>query len=230
MSRRQKLERFQAINGMPNVYQNESYEQPALINHEFKPVSLAGQWNVEHFKRDAPLILELACGRGEYCLGLASLYPDNNYIGVDIKGARIWRGALTAIENEMHQIAFLRAKIEYIEHFFSAGEVDEIWIVFPDPFLKSRKANRRLTAPPFLDRYRKILNPNGRIKLKTDSPVLHEFTLDVIENDADVEIVNRIDDLHTKDHGMAELNIITHYEKMHLADQRKINYLEFRLR
>lgn len=230
MSRRNKLERFEAINNMVNVYQNNDYVRPQLLNHKFQPVALSGEWNRSHFKRQAPLVLELACGRGEYSLGLAALYPDCNYIGVDIKGARLWRGAQSAIESGLDHVAFLRAKIEYIEHFFGQEEVDEIWIIFPDPFLKSRKASRRLTSPPFLNRFRKILKTGGRIKLKTDSPSLYAFTLDVIAQDSNIEILNRIEDLHTKEHQLPELNIITHYEKMHIADNRKINYLEFRFK
>ncbi len=228
MSRRQKLEKFEAISSMPHVYQNYSYDQPELINYQRESVSLAGKWNTDHFGKQAPLILELACGRGEYCLGLVELYPENNYIGVDIKGARIWKGAEQALERNLSQVAFLRSKIEIIDRFFGIEEVDTIWIIFPDPFLKSSKSNRRLTAPPFLDKYRKILSKKGSIKLKTDSPELFEFTLDVINSDPSTQIVNRIDDIHHTDHDLAELNIITYYEKMHLANNRIINYIEFK--
>jgi len=228
MSRRQKLEKFQAISSMPHVYQNYSYDQPDLINHERQSVNLAGRWNADHFGRSAPLVLELACGRGEYCLGLAELYPVNNYIGVDIKGARIWKGAEQALKGNLAQVAFLRSKIEVIDRFFGVEEIDTIWIIFPDPFLKATKSNRRLTSPAFLDKYRKILSKKGSIKLKTDSPELFEFTLEVIAADNTIQIINRIDDVHHTDHDLAELNIITYYEKMHLADNRIINYLEFR--
>ncbi|MCL4150026.1 UNVERIFIED_CONTAM: hypothetical protein GTU68_001949 [Idotea baltica] len=187
---------------------------------------MAGKWHT-HFRREAPLVLELACGRGEYSLGLAELSPENNYIGVDIKGARIHQGAVLAAEQNLNQVAFLRTKIEYIDHFFAPEEIDTIWIIFPDPFLKSHKSNRRLTSPRFIDRYRKILNKNGTVKLKTDSPLLYEYTLEVIKNDPSIKIVNRIDDVHHVDHDLDELRIITYYEKMHIARGRKINYIEF---
>ena len=228
MSRRQKLEKFQAISQMPHVYQNFSYEQPTLINYKGNPVELAGSWNADHFKREAPLVLELACGRGEYCIGLAQLYPAANYIGIDIKGARIWKGAKTAVENKLTNVAFLRTRIECIEHFFGKEEVDTIWIIFPDPFLKTSKSNRRLTAPPFLDRYKRMLKKNGTIKLKTDSPELFEFTLEVIQASKDVETVTQIRNIHDVDHGLPELDIITYYEQQHIANKREINYLEFR--
>jgi len=227
MSRRQKLEKFEAISAMPHVYQNYTYEKPVLINHEGTEVDMRGNWNADHFDREAPLVLELACGRGEYSLGLADLYPDQNYIGVDIKGARIHKGAMTATQQALKHVAFMRTKIECIEHFFKTQEVDTIWIIFPDPFLKTRKSNRRLTSPPFIERYRKILNKSGTIKLKTDSPELYEFTLEVIEKDPAIKIIKNFQDIHTLDHGLPELNIITYYEKMHIADGRKINYLEF---
>lgn len=227
MSRRQKLEKFQAISQMPHVYQNYTYENPELINHQGKGVKLAGRWNDAHFQRKAPLVLELACGRGEYSLGLAALAPENNYVGIDIKGARIHQGATRAQERQLEHVAFVRTKIECIEHFFGAGEVDTIWIIFPDPFLKSRKANRRLTAPVFLRQYRRLLKPGGTIKLKTDSPELYVFTHEVIATNPSIRIVKQIEDLHTQHHGMPELDIITYYEKMHIADGRKINYLEF---
>lgn len=227
MSRRQKLEKFQALGEMPHVFQNYSYDRPVLVNHEGEEVVYANQWNDAHFNRNGQLVLELACGRGEYSLGLAEIYPENNYIGVDIKGARIHKGATLATNQKLNQVAFIRTKIECIEHFFGAEEVDTIWIIFPDPFLKSKKSNRRLTAPAFLDRYRKILNKNGRIKLKTDSPELWEFTMEVIEQDSTIQVYNLIEDLHTKEHGLTELDIITYYERMHLLDGRKINYVEF---
>ena len=226
MSRRQKLERFEAISAMPQVFQNYTYAPPELINHAGNAVKMAGKWH-SHFKRQAPLVLELACGRGEYSLGLAHSQPENNYIGIDIKGARIHQGAVLATEQKLDNVAFLRSKIEFIDHFFAAEEVDTIWIIFPDPFLKSRKSNRRLTSPSFIDRYRKILNKKGSIKLKTDSPLLYEFTLNTIAKDPLIKVINRIDDIHHVEHDLEELNIITYYEKMHIADNRKINYIEF---
>lgn len=228
MSRRRKLEKFEALNHMPHVFQNYSYDNPALINSEGEKAKLAGRWNMEYFKKEAPLVVELACGRGEYALGLAELYPDRHYIGVDIKGARIWKGASLALERELQQVAFIRSKIECIDHFFGTGEIDEIWIIFPDPFLKAGKSNRRLTSPVFLDRYKKILSSEGRIKLKTDSPELFEFTMEVLKADTRIEITQVLEDVHHIEHDIPALNIITYYEKMHIADGRKINYIEFK--
>ena len=228
MSRRQKLERFEAIGNMSHVFQNFTYDPPKLIDGKGEAVDMAGKWT-RHFERDAPLVLELACGRGEYCLGLAELYPENNYIGVDIKGARIHQGAVRAEQTNLSQIAFLRTKIEYIDCFFGKEEVDTIWIIFPDPFLKTHKANRRLTSPQFMSRYRNILKKHGSVKLKTDSPELYEYTLEVVNNDNEIKILNQIEDLHRASHELPELNIITYYERMHLAKGRKINYIEFSL-
>ena len=228
MSRRQKLEKFHAIGQMPHVYQNYSYEHPALIDHNGTAVDMAGKWNAFHFGQSLPLVLELACGRGEYALGLAHRFPQNNYIGIDIKGARIWKGASEVLDQHLTNVAFVRTRIECIEHFFGRNEVDTIWIIFPDPFLKSSKSNRRLTAPPFLDRYNRILKKNGTIKLKTDSPELLDFTLEVIQANNDIDIVTQIRNIHELDHGLPELDIITYYERQHIADGKEINYLEFR--
>ncbi len=227
MSRRQKLEKFHALGGMPHVFQNYSYDRPVLIDNKNEERKLAGVWNKIHFRRVAPLILELACGRGEYSIGLAKLFPRRNYVGMDIKGARIYKGATIATKEGLSQVAFIRSKIECIDHFFSAGEVDEIWIVFPDPFLKSKKANRRLTAPPFLARYKNLLKIDGSIKLKTDSPELYEYTMDVIEHNPSIRIKREIKDIHNADHNLPELNILTYYERQHIENGRKINYVEF---
>ncbi|MCL4162187.1 UNVERIFIED_CONTAM: hypothetical protein GTU68_051039, partial [Idotea baltica] len=137
---------------------------------------MRGRWREQHFGNKAPLILELACGRGEYTLALAAHFKEQNFIGVDIKGARIWKGAKMALEQQLDNAAFLRTRIEQIELFFTPEEVDEIWITFPDPFLKKGKANRRLTSASFLDRYRKILKKGGLLHLKTDDPTLYNFT------------------------------------------------------
>ena len=143
-------------------------------------VDLAGEWKKTTGVTGGDLVLELACGKGEYTVGMAQQYPDNGYIGMDIKGARMHQGAGYVDEKKLSNAAFVRSRIELIEHFFKPGEVDGIFIIFPDPFLRNRSTSRRLTSPPFLHRYRKICSPEATIRLKTDSPELYEYTLEVI--------------------------------------------------
>ncbi|MEL7123570.1 MAG: tRNA (guanosine(46)-N7)-methyltransferase TrmB, partial [Bacteroidota bacterium] len=176
-----------------------------------------------------PLILELACGRGEYSLGLARMYPDRNFIGVDVKGARIWQGASIALKEGLNNVAFLRTRIEQLTNFIDQKEVDEIWITFPDPFLRNSKSNRRLTSPNFLKAYRQILKPGGIVHLKTDSPQLYDFSLEVFEADGQVHILYQNYDIYSKPLDFPELEIKTHYERLHLADERKIKYLRFQI-
>src|ERR1700730_9796822 len=161
-----KLLRFEAIGNFANVLQY--------------PEDMPGKWN-NFFKNENPITLELACGKGEYTVGLANLYPDRNFIGVDLKGNRIYAGALEGLKNNLHNAAFLRIHIDKIDTYFLPGEVSEIWITFPDPQLRQSKAKKRLTHPKFLRLYQKILIPGGLIHLKTDSPVLYTFTRTVIE-------------------------------------------------
>jgi tRNA (guanine-N7-)-methyltransferase len=204
--------------------------QPTFSELAASDLPLKGAWNRDLFKRDAPLVLELGCGGGEYTVGLAQLRPEKNYIGVDIKGARIWRGAKTAKELGLANVGFLRTHVDHILRCFSAHEVDEIWLTFSDPQIG--KARKRLTSPLFLDRYRKILKPGGVIHLKTDSALLYEYTLEQIaehelrteESSADVyaELVPRV-----SAEEQAVLNIRTHYERMWLEEGRTIHYVRF---
>ena len=166
MSRRNKLEKFAELLTFPNVYQNYDPRNPCLKYVGGDIVQRKGQWRVAHFRNNADLVLELACGGGEYSLALAAQHPDQNFIGVDIKGNRIWKGARKAIANQLVHVAFLRTRIEQIDLFFAPEEVNEIWITFPDPFLRKSKANRRLTSTAFLDRYQRILKRGGTIHLK----------------------------------------------------------------
>ncbi|MCL4121913.1 UNVERIFIED_CONTAM: hypothetical protein GTU68_030932 [Idotea baltica] len=189
-----------------------------------KEIDLKGSWNELHFKNNAPIVLELACGRGEYSLGLAKLYPSKNFIGVDIKGARIWRGAVNAQNDKLDNIAFLRTRIEQLELFFGNNEVDEIWITFPDPFLG--KENRRLTANSFLNKYKNILASNAIMHLKTDSQELYRYTKEVLENRPDIKILVNNPDIYSTVVDPT-LEIKTYYEKMHLAKGKKITYLQF---
>ncbi|MEZ4917374.1 MAG: tRNA (guanosine(46)-N7)-methyltransferase TrmB [Chitinophagales bacterium] len=224
-----KLKRFNELKTFPNFYQNLDFTNPALTNYENKIVDLKGKWHTEHFKNNNPITLELACGKGEYTYGLAKKYPKRNFIGVDIKGARIHKGAKEALEENLSNAAYLRTKIEQLDLFFAANEVSEIWIVFSDPFPKDRHAKHRLTHPKFLDLYKKICTKNAVINVKTDSELLFNYTLGVLDGKEMVyEIVER--DIYRKGTTVPELTEIqTFYEKMHIADGRNINYVQFKL-
>lgn len=230
MSKRNKLQKFADISSFPNVYENFHHDNPQLIGVNGQEVELKGKWRQEHFKNDKPLTLELACGRGEYTLALSENFPDRNFVGVDIKGARIWKGARIALEKKLDNAAFLRTRIEQIGTFFEEGEVDEIWITFPDPFLKKGKENRRLTSPRFLDSFKKILKKEGIIHLKTDSPELYEFTLEVMETYDKATLLLHQDDIYSKELIMDELSYKTYYENMHLKDGRKIKYVRIQMK
>lgn len=207
--------------------------QPTFAELDVSDLPLKGKWNIDLFQREAPLVLELGCGRGEYTLGLARLYPDRNFIGVDIKGARIWRGAKNAQEEGLNNVAFLRTHVDHILKCIGENEVDEIWLTFSDPQIG--KARKRLTSPLFLDRYRKILKPGGVIHLKTDSPLLYEYTLEQIadqrlplfEKSAEVyaEMLPRI-----SEEEKAVMAIRTYYESMWLKEGRTIHYIRFGMR
>jgi tRNA (guanine-N7-)-methyltransferase len=206
--------------------------QPSFSDVFGKDLSYKGHWNELLFKREAPLILELGCGRGEYTLGLAQMFPEKNFIGVDIKGARIWRGAKNAIELGLKNVGFLRTHVDHISRCFGPNEIDEIWLTFSDPQLK--KARKRLTSPLFLDRYRQILKPNGVIHLKTDSPVLFEYTLEQIAEQK-LPVFEKSDNVYAdlihrvSDQERSLLNIRTYYESMWLEEGRTIHYLRFGL-
>ncbi len=225
MSKRNKLQKFAEMLTFPNVYENFHAKKPSLTHLGEEEVNRKGQWNKLHFRTEKPITLELACGRGEYTLELARRYPNRHFIGVDIKGARLWKGARTALDEDLHHVAFLRTRIEYLHHFFAPAEIDEIWITFPDPFPRKSKANRRLSSDFFLDIYRKILRPKGLIHLKTDDPGLYEFSLETWQNASDIHMLYADSDIYKKDLPFPELNIQTYYEKMHLAEGRKIKYL-----
>jgi len=222
-----KLKKFAAIATFPNVYENFTHDNPQLIGVDGETVDLKGQWAEKHFKNNNPITFELACGKGHYTLGLARQYPNRNFIGVDIKGARIWKGASMALEENLTNVAFLRTRIEQINYFFEKDEIDEIWITFPDPFLK--KENRRLTGPRFLERYRQMLKEDGVVHLKTDSDELYEFTMEVLENEKEVTIQYQDDDIYSKPLPMPELDIKTYYEVIHLGIGKTIKYVRFKL-
>ncbi len=216
-----KYRRFQENLTFRNMVQPEFDE---IFGKDYK---LKGHWH-EFFGNGNPIVLELGCGRGEYTVALATRNAAVNYIGIDIKGARMWRGAKTATENKIDNAAFLRTRIEFINSFFAPGEVDEIWITFPDPQLKKQRARKRLTAPGFLGCYARFLKPDGIIHLKTDSRHLHEYTKAVIEHNGLPMLVCSGDIYGT---GMAdeELSIKTAYETKFLGQGLPITYLRFTL-
>ncbi|MEP6673578.1 MAG: tRNA (guanosine(46)-N7)-methyltransferase TrmB [Ferruginibacter sp.] len=208
-----KLARFAAIKNFPNVFEY--------------PENIQGKWKTI-FKNDQPVILELACGRGEYSIGLAELFPQKNFIGVDIKGNRMYLGAKTCIENGIMNVAFLRTQIQMLADYFNPAEVEEIWLTFPDPHLRISKAKNRLTHPRFLRIYNHVLKPGGIIHLKTDSPVLFNFTKRVIAL-YNLILLEENDDVFAADPVKDELKIKTHYENLDIAQSNKIHYLKFRL-
>jgi tRNA (guanine-N7-)-methyltransferase len=197
-----------------------------LANVMEYPANMQGQW-LSYFKNNAPLVLELACGRGEYTVGLAGMHKEQNFIGIDVKGNRMYLGAKKSLDNQLNNAAFLRTQIEMLPNYFAANEVDEIWITFPDPQLRTSKAKRRLTHPKFLRLYQQLLKPDGNIHLKTDSPALFHFTKRVIELYG-LSLVEESEDVYASSH-KPELDIKTHYEGLDIAQSKKIYYLLFRL-
>ena len=226
MGKKNKIRRFEENKILPNVIQPTREE--ALAGFHLK-----GKWRQEIFKNDNPIVLELGCGKGEYTVGLGKAFPEKNHIGVDIKGARFWFGAKEAHETGMLNIAFLRTQVELIDGFFNEGEVDEIWITFPDPQIKYKRTKHRLTHPDFLDRYKKILKPGGIVHLKTDSEFLHGYTLGYLQG-AGHEIITAHHDIY----GAPEYDpntpllrdIQTYYEGLFSAKGKTITYIKFRIK
>ena len=217
-----KLARWVELGTFNNVI------QPPTEDQFGKDHPVKGNWNKKIFLNNNPLILELGCGKGEYTIGLSARFTGNNYIGVDIKGARMWRGAKTASEKKLHNTAFLRTRIEFINSFFAVDEVDEIWITYPDPHSGKRNSNKRLTCPWFLNNYRNFLKNNGIIHLKTDNTELYNYTRSLAERN-NLDIIVATNDLYSDRTGDDILSIRTHYENLFLKEGMKINYLSFRL-
>lgn len=224
MGSKNKLKRFKENDTFSNVYQPS---RDILINEIF---DIKGKWREKVFKNNHPIVLELGCGKGEYTVGLAERYPDKNFIGIDIKGARFWRGAKTAIEGEINNAAFLRIQIELVDHAFATDEVDEIWITFPDPQIKYKRTKHRMTNQVFLNRYKKILKKDGVIHLKTDSEFMHGYTLGLLHG-LGHEVLYANHDIY-KNEGCPEevTEIQTFYEKGYLEENKAITYLRFKLR
>lgn len=208
-----KLVRFEEIKGFRNVFEY--------------PSDMAGNWN-SFFENDHPIVLELACGKGEYATGLAKLYPDKNFIGVDVKGNRIWVGAKHALNNELRNVAFIRSQIDKIENYFDNSEISEIWITFPDPFLRLSKLKKRLTHPKFLRMYSAFLQNQGVIHLKTDSPVLYRFTKKVAEMYS-LNVVKDTSNLYQSADFEEARSIQTYYEGLNISGSNRIYYIAFTL-
>lgn len=215
-----KIQKFKENLSFPHLFQPGYHE---LLDNGF---DLKGNWLKSFFKNKNPIILELGCGKGEYAVGLAAKYPNNNYIGVDVKGARLWRGAKSSDELNIKNVAFIRAKIEMIDYCFATNEVDEIWITFPDPQPKSHKAHKRLVSPRLLGLYKQFLKPDGIIHLKTDNLGLFEYCLEIIELEKH-QLIYQSTDLYNSDLKEDVISIQTFYEKQYLAEGKKINYLKF---
>ena len=214
-----KLQRFAENLTFPNLFQ-VGFEQL-----EQEGFALRGRWS-EHFGNNHPITLELGCGKGDYTLALARIHPDRNYIGIDIKGARLWRGAKTALEEPLPNVAFIRTRIELVDRFFAPGEVGEVWITFCDP--QPKKPNKRLTAPRFLDTYARFLAPQSTLHLKTDSQELYDYTLNEVLPTRDVEVLASTNDLyHSAYEGEAKLTQ-TYYERLFLAEGKPITYIQWK--
>jgi tRNA (guanine-N7-)-methyltransferase len=215
-----KLRRFAENTTFPHVF------QPTFDDLEKHGFAYKGRWK-EFFRNNHPITLELGCGKGEYTIGLAQMKPERNYIGLDIKGARFWKGAKQAQEYGLKNVAFVRTRIDQIHRFFDTMDgVDEIWITFPDPQPRESKKKKRLTSPPFLNRYRQFANPGTTVHLKTDSIELFEYTLEVIQSEAlSVQIISR--DVYTDFPDDPVLGIRTFYETMWLKEGKKIHYIKF---
>tara|TARA_R110002073_G_scaffold157738_2_gene313148 strand:+ start:17189 stop:17863 length:675 start_codon:yes stop_codon:yes gene_type:complete len=219
-----KLKRFKENETFNNVFQPSRAD---LVKGEYQ---LKGNWRQQFFKNDHPLILELGCGKGEYSIELAKKYPNKNFIGIDIKGARFWRGAKTAIENTIENVAFLRTQIELIEYAFAENEVDEIWITFPDPQIKYKRTKHRMTNSEFLKRYKKVLKPEGVVNLKTDSEFMHGYTLGLLHGEGH-EVIYANHNVYNQEGSPKEVTSIqTFYESQYLEQNKPITYIRFKIK
>lgn len=217
---KRKLERFQIIKERDNVI------EPSKPLYQ----TIRGKWNTDYFKNNLPITLELACGRGEYTIGLAKIFPEQNFIGVDIKGERIWKGSTYAVEENLSNVAFLRTQILMIENFFQTEEVDEIWLTFPDPRPKKRDVKRRLTSPRYIEIYKKLVKPGSYIRLKTDNTKLFEYTLEEIQSREDITDLKFTDDLYDSELRPECFDIRTKFEEEFAGKGEKIKYLRFKFK
>ncbi len=224
MGSKNKLKRFKENETFENVFQPTREE---VTSGKFP---MKGKWSSEFFKNDHPIIVELGCGKGEYSVGLAERYPEKNFIGIDVKGARFWRGAKTAVDAGMHNVAFIRTQIELLEHIFTENEIDEIWITFPDPQIKYKRTKHRMTNSEFLQLYKKVLKPDGVVNLKTDSEFMHGYTLGLLHGEGH-EVLYANHNVY-KNEGSPEIvtAIQTFYEKQYLEINKAITYIRFKIK
>lgn len=224
MGSKNKLKRFRENETFANVVQPT--REQVLTNS----LQLKGNWRQQFFKNDNPIILELGCGKGEYSVHLAQKYPEKNFLGIDIKGARFWRGAKIALEENLTNVGFLRTQIELVDQIFSENEIDEIWITFPDPQIKYKRTKHRLTNLKFLDKYRKILKPQGCVHLKTDSEFMHGYTLGLLHALGETVEYAHHDVYGSQGAPLAVTAVQTFYEKQYLEMGKKITYLRFKFK
>lgn len=224
MGSKNKLKRFRENETFANVVQPT--REQVLTNS----LQLKGNWRQQFFKNDDPIILELGCGKGEYSVHLAQKYPEKNFLGIDIKGARFWRGAKIALEENLTNVGFLRTQIELVDQIFSENEIDEIWITFPDPQIKYKRTKHRLTNLEFLDKYRKILKPQGCVHLKTDSEFMHGYTLGLLHALGETVEYAHHDVYGSQGAPLAVTAVQTFYEKQYLEMGKKITYLRFKFK
>lgn len=220
-----KLKRFEEIKTFKNVF------QPSMEELK-KGFEVKGKWNLEYFKNNNPIVVELGCGRGEYTVEMAKKYPNKNFIGIDIKGSRIWRGAKTGVIEKRNNIAFVRTKIDFIEYIFAENEVSEIWLTFSDP--QPKKPRKRLSSKLFIDRYKKIMKDKGRVNMKTDSDLLYDYTIEQIEKNNYKKIIssqNVYDDATFNENEELSnlMSIKTFYEQKWLKEQKKIKFIQFEI-
>lgn len=221
MGSKNKLKRFKENKTFSNVIQPTREE---VINH----FSYKGKWH-SFFKNTNPIVLELGCGKGEYTVALAKKNPTKNFIGIDIKGARFWRGAKTALEEKLNNVAFIRTQIELVEYIFAENEIDEIWITFPDPQIKYKRTKHRMTNSGFLKKYHHILNENGIVNLKTDSEFMHGYTLGLLHGEGH-EILHANHDVYKNHYSPEEVTgTQTFYEKQYLEKGKPITYIKFKI-
>lgn len=224
MGSKNKLKRFEENETFVNVFQPTREE---VVSESFP---LKGKWNSDFFKNDNPIVLELGCGKGEYSVGLAQLNPDKNFIGIDVKGARFWRGAKTAVDTGMNNVAFIRTQIELINHIFAVNEVSEIWITFPDPQIKYKRTKHRMTNSEFLQNYKKVLKQDGLMHLKTDSEFMHGYTLGLLHGEGH-EVIYANHNIYKNEGSPAEVTgIQTFYENQYLEVNKAITYIQFRIK